>query len=327
MLTLPNIDIARPTTIAEALEALRGAPGEAVILAGGTDLVPALKEGVRAPKRVVSLRRVEGLRGIRREADGALVIGAATTLAEIADDARLRESHAAIAEAASVVASPQIRNMATLGGNVCLDTRCGFYDQSAFWRDALGHCLKTCGDACHIVEGGRRCVAAASADTPAPLLAYGASLRLVSPAGERTVPLAAFFVADGASNTVRSAEEILVDVRVPPNAAGAKSAYAKLRPRRAIDFPLLGVALAVWLDGAVARRVTLVVTALGARPRVVTGTDEVARGRALDADLASALGRLAHAQCRPLGNLGGDVAWRRDMIPVLVRRAVAKLAR
>ena len=327
MLALPDLDIARPRTIAEVVDLLRGAPGDVMILAGGTDLLPALKQGLCAPKRVVSLRRVEGLRGLRYEPDGTLVIGAATTLAEVADHPLLRQRHPAIAEAASLVASPQIRNMATLGGNLCLDTRCAFYDQSEFWRDALGHCVKTCGDVCHIVVGARRCVAASAADTPAPLLAHGASLRLVSLAGERVVPLAAFFVSDGARNTTRANDEIITEVIVPPSDAGARGAYVKLRRRQAIDFPLLGLALTVSLDDdAIVRRLTMVVTALGARPRVVSGLDEIACGRRLDADVTCAIGRRAYAQCHPLGNLGGDVAWRREMIPVLVRRAMAKLA-
>jgi len=321
MLGLPEIAIARPRTIEEAIALLRDG---GAVLAGGTDLVPAMKLGLRAPARLVSLRRVQGMRGVCVESDGTTVIGAATTLAEIADDAIVRARLPALARAASLVASPQIRNAATLGGNVCLDTRCAYFDQSVFWRDALGHCLRTSGDTCHVVASGRRCVAASSADTPAPLLAYGAALRLASFAGERVVPLSAFFVADGARNTTRGDDELVVDVRVPPTEPGLLSAYVKLRARGAIDFPMLGVALAVWTAAASVRRIALVVNALGARPRVVTGLDAIACGRPVDAAI-DAIAERARAQCHPLENIHGDAAWRREMIPTLVKRAFAEL--
>ncbi len=137
-----------------------------LLVAGGTDVVPNMKRGLLEPERLVSLRRVPELAGVRIEADGTLVLGAATTLAEIARDSRVVQGWPVVAQAARAVASAQIRNVATLGGNLCLDTRCAYYDQSGFWRNALGHCIKTCGDVCHVVPQGQRCVAAFSADPP-----------------------------------------------------------------------------------------------------------------------------------------------------------------
>lgn len=328
MLVLPDFEFVRPRTLRDAADALVGAPGEAIVIAGGTDVLPALKRGLGAPTRLVSLRRVEGLRVVRDVPDGGLAIGAGITLAEITEHAVVRARYPALAQAAALVASPPIRAAATLGGNVCLDTRCSFYDQSAFWRGALGHCLKTCGEKCHVVVGGRKCVASMSADTPGPLLVYGAAARLVSAAGDRLVPLARFYAADGAAHTVRGHEEILTEVILPPPREGMRATYVKLRPRRAVDFPLLGVSTTVRAhpDGS-ARDLSIVVTALGARPRFVGGLDAVVAGGPLDEARIARVAELAHACCHPLPNLGADPAWVRGMVPVLVRRALTDLWR
>ena len=342
MLVLPDFELARPRSLAEALGLLAGPPGEAVPIAGGTDLVPALKLGLRTPKRLVSLRGVAELRSVR-ELDGALHLGAGLTLGELADDQRLRAHAPAVAHAASLVGSPQVRNMGTLGGNLCLDTRCGWYDQTEFWRGALGGCLRTDPVGCYVVPAGKGCVAAFSADTPPPLLARGASVRLCSASGERTLPLAAFYGADGIDNTVRGHDELVVEVIIPAEARRARADYQKLRPRQAIDFPLLGVAVAAWYadgpssaagsgadardgasyaaDGTVLERLEVIVTALGAKPRRIGRLDEL-RSRHLDADAIAYVADRARQQCHPLTNLLGDTAWRRDMVPVFVRRAL-----
>ena len=325
MLTLPPFAMVRARTLVEALDAL--GDGRGVPIAGGTDLVPNMKRGLLEPARLVSLRRVPELRGIRVEDDGALVLGAATTLAELAGDARVARGWPAVAQAAQAVASPQIRNAGTLGGNLCLDTRCIYYDQSAFWRGALGHCLKTCGDVCHVVPQGRRCVAAFSADTPPALIASGASVRLASGAGERTLALADLYTSDGAHNSVRRPDELLVDVRVPAPPPRTRGVYVKVRSRAAIDFPVLSMAAVVTRDGDDAvRSLALVVGALGAKPRTIDGLDALALGKRLDRDVVEAVSARAHAVCRPLPNLDGDPDWRRTVLPVYVRRALAALA-
>src|ERR1019366_560741 len=196
MLTLPSFGLVRARSLPEAIEAL--SDGRALPIASGTDVVPNMKRGLLEPARLVSVRRIPELTGVRVEEDGSLVLGAATTLAEIAGDARVARTWPGVAQAVRAVASPQIRNAGTLGGNVCLDTRCAYYDQSKFWRSALGHCLKTCGEVCHVVPHGHRCVAAFSADTPPALIASGARVRLASPAGERTTGPFAFYTSGGA---------------------------------------------------------------------------------------------------------------------------------
>jgi 4-hydroxybenzoyl-CoA reductase subunit beta len=213
--------------------------------------------------------------------------------------------------------------MGTLGGNLCLDTRCVYVNQTYFWRSALGFCLKKDGTVCHVVAGGQRCVAAASNDTAPVLLALGASVRTVSPRGERVLPLEEFYLADGLHNTVLAPDELLVEVRVPGQAASLRQAFHKLRTRAAIDFPALNLAVALGVaDGAV-RSVRLCVGALAARPALVKGLDDLV-GHPADRRLADELGRRAHKQCRPLTNIGVDPGWRREVLPVLVRRTVLR---
>lgn len=326
MLPLPSFEVVRARTLDEALEALSGPPGEAMPLAGGTDVVPNLKHGLFAPRRLVALRRVEELGRLALEDDGTLAIGAGVTLARLAREPLVVARHPALARAASLVASPQIRSVATLGGNVCLPPRCRFYNQTAFWRGALGGCLRKDGDVCHVVPKGRTCVAAASSDTPGPLIAYGAKVRIAGARGAREIPLADVAVADGTQGTSLAPDEIVTAIVVPPPARGLRSAYRKLAPRAAIDFPVLSIALAVRVgDGDRIDDLALVVGALAAKPRLVTGLDQLARGEPLSHDVVEAVAKAAYAQCRPLTNLDVDPAWRREVLPELVRRAFGDL--
>ncbi|MBZ0235113.1 MAG: FAD binding domain-containing protein, partial [Deltaproteobacteria bacterium] len=261
MLPLPPFEWLAPRSLVAALEALGEAPHETMLVAGGTDLVPNLKRGLHQPRRVLGLGRVDELARIDEDHDGGLRLGAGLTLERLASAPRVMERYPALAAAAAAAASPQLRRMGTLGGNLCLDTRCAYYDQSAFWRDALGHCLKTSGDTCHVVAGGRRCVAALAADTPAPLVAYGAEVELRSRRGARRIPLLELYGADGARHLTREPDEILTAVILPAPAPELRAAYVKLRARQAIDFPLLSVAAAVSEDD-----VRVVIAALGPRP-------------------------------------------------------------
>lgn len=323
MMTLPPLEVLKPSSVEEAVALLARHPG-ARPLAGGTDLVPNLKYGMYEAAPLVALRGLaRELRYLRGEPDG-LRLGALCTLDQVAGDALVRASLPALADAASQVAGPQLRRMGTLGGNLCLDTRCVYVNQTHFWRQALGFCLKKDGTACHVVAQGKRCVAAASNDTAPVLLALGASVRLVSPRGERLLPLEEFYVADGVKNTLLAPDELLVEVRVPRAAASLKQAFHKLRLRAAIDFPALNLAVAIDAREGRVASVRLCVSALAARPHLVKGLEELA-GRPLDARaLGEELGRRAHQQCRPLTNIGVDPEWRREVLPVLVRRATAR---
>lgn len=336
MLRLHEYRYHRPTRLHEALDFLR--PEDAMPIAGGTDLMPNMKHGLWTPNHLVALKGVRELRGIAlTDEAGApvgdeararqLVIGACETLADVARHPLVRRFFPALARAAGNVAAPQIRNQGTIGGNLCLDTRCTYYNQSRFWREALGFCLKKDGEVCHVTKTGRKCVAAHSADTPPMLLVLGARVELVSLEGERTVRAEDFFVADGEWNTVRRRNELVARICIPLPSPRQRASYQKLRQRGAVDFPLLSVALSV--EFAPDRRVSslaLVVSALGSRPRTVTGLDRIAVGKPLD-EIAEAVEQQAWKQSHPLENIIVDPEWRRAMVPVYVRRALAEAAR
>jgi 4-hydroxybenzoyl-CoA reductase subunit beta len=323
VLRLPPFRYHRPRSLVEALALLGEHAGDVMPVAGGTDLVPNMKHRLFEPGHLVALKGLAELRGFR-ELDCHLEIGAAETLTAVASHALVRRHFPSLADAAAHVAGPQLRNAGTVGGNVCLDTRCTYYNQTAFWRQALGYCLKKDGEVCHVTRVGKKCVAAHSADTPPVLMTLGASVVVAGPEGEREVTVADFFVADGIRNTRLAPGELVTRIRIPLPPAGLRSGYAKLRQRKAIDFPLLTVAVAARVDeGERVLDLRGVVTALGSRPREFSGWQELARGRRLDdGDVLDALAQRAHQQCHPLENITVDPEWRRAMVPVFVRRAL-----
>ena len=331
MLRLPSFTVANPTSVAEAV-ALLGEHGErAMVVAGGTDLVPNLKHELFEPEVLVALAGVSELRGIREAEDGSLAIGAMTPLDEVAASKLVARRAPALAQAAGLVAGPQLRRMGTLGGNVLLDTRCRWYNQTYFWREALGFCLKKDGTLCHVVEGGKKCVAAASNDTAPALMTLGAELVIEGTAGRRVASIDAFWLADGIWNKKLAPDELLVEIRVPEQVPEHRGAYGKLRDRGSIDFPLLGVAVRLDLDddGLVADA-DVVMVALQARPvRVKKAVDELAGTRPGTEAFTDAVARLAeraYRQCHPMPNVPGDHDYRREMVPVYVRRTVAAAA-
>jgi 4-hydroxybenzoyl-CoA reductase subunit beta len=325
VLPLPIFDYHRPRTLDEALGLLASLGPSARIVAGGTDVLPNMKQGLFEPEHVVSIGRIEELRGISLEGSGTLLVGAGMKLDEIAGSLLVQRLAPALAEAAGAVGGPHHRAMGTLGGNICLDTRCRYYNQTYFWRKALGYCLKKDGTVCHVVKGGAKCVAAASNDTAPALIALDAEIRALGPGGERCVPARDFYTADGIKNTVLEPDEIVVRAAVPV-VSGRRSAFEKLRRRGAIDFPLLSVAARVDRDiGDLTRLAAadVVVSALGARPRRVRAAAKVGPGSSAER-LAETLAQAAFAECKPLTNLDDEAEWRREMVPVLVEKAVSR---
>ena len=324
MLRLPPFEYHRPGSVGEAAGLLAELGDGALLIAGGTDVIPNMKHRLHEPEHLVSLRGVEELRGIDVR-DDELVLGAGVSLADASAHPLVRSHLPALAEAAGQVAGPQLRSMGTLGGNLCLDTRCTYYNQTYFWRRSLGFCLKKDGDTCHVTQVGAKCVAAHSADTPPVLWVLGATVDLVSADGERSVAVDEFFVPDGISNTVVEPGEIVTRIRVPLPSAATRMAFRKLRPRASIDFPVLNLAIAGQLEGGLVRSLRLVVSGLGSRPREVTGLDDTV-GAPLDGETIDAVALQAHKQCRPLTNSIVDPEWRRAMVPVYVRRALEELS-
>ncbi|HUF12453.1 MAG TPA: FAD binding domain-containing protein [Longimicrobiales bacterium] len=324
MLRLPPYQYHVPGSLAQAVELLARHAGDVMPIAGGTDLVPNMKHGLFTPGHLVALSRVPELRGVEL-LPGGLRIGATMTLADVAVHPLVRAHAPSLADAAGRVAGPQLRSAGTIGGNLCLDTRCTYYNQSRFWRSALGYCLKKDGDTCHVTKVGRKCVAAHSADTPPVLMTLGASMELAGPGGTRSHRVGDFFIADGIWNNVREPDELVTSITVPLPPAGRFAAFEKLRQRGSIDFPLLNVAVAGELndDGTIAE-LRVIVSGLGSRPRVVSGLIDIAAGQAPTAELLDAVAERAHAQCHPLDNMIVDPEWRRAMVPVYVRRALRR---
>lgn len=322
MLRMAPFEVVHASSSEEAVQLLSETDGEARLCAGGTDLVPNIKHGLHEPVRVVHLSGAKDLRGITANADGSLRLGAMCTLAEIERDADVQRLAPGLADAAHHVAGPQLREMGTLGGNLCLDTRCLYYNQTYFWRESLGFCLKKDGEICHVVAGGKKCVAAASNDTATMLLSLDAVVEIRNGDGIRDVPLREFYVANGVANTILEPNEILVGVKVPASPSKRLEGFAKLRHRESIDFPLLSVGVALHIgDDKTVESAALTVNALGAKPRDVK-TDALV-GKALDDESAlEALCAFAHKKCSPLTNIADDPAWRKDMVPVFVRQAV-----
>lgn len=327
MLPLPIFDYHKPRTLAEATRLLASLGDKAMILAGGTDVLPNMKQGLFEPEHVVSIAALAELRGIgfTHEADGVerLVVGAGMRLAEIADSVLVTRAATALGEAAGLVGGPHHRAMGTLGGNICLDTRCRYYNQTYFWRKALGFCLKKDGTVCHVVKGGAKCVAAASNDSAPTLMVLDAELLLLGQTGERRIRAVDFYTADGIRNTVLAPGEIVVSAAIPV-VPGRRSAFEKLRKRGAIDFPLLSVAARIDRDpeGRI-QAADVVVSALGARPRRVRAAAKIEPGAPAEG-LAEALARGAFSECKPLSNLDEETEWRREMVPVLVKKAVTR---
>ena len=327
MLRCPKFELATPTSIGEAIALLTEAGPGALIIAGGTDVMPNLKHELLTPALVVSLSRIPELFGIRAGANGSLVIGAMTTLEEVAVSPLVHAHAPALAQAASLIAGPQLRTMGTLGGNVLLDTRCQWINQSYFWRQSLGFCIKKDGTKCHVVEGGANCVAAASNDSAPALMTLDAELCFESVEGRHAAKIEDFWLSDGVCNKKLKSGEILVEISLPATPQGHRGAYGKLRERGSIDFPLLGVAARLDVDaqGCVARA-DLVLTALAARPLRVKQAGELLAGAKLDSDdfktRIDELARLVHKRAHPLENIPGDAVWRKAMVPVYVRRTL-----
>jgi len=325
MLTLPAFEWVRPLTLEALLAHLAVHGSESLVVAGGTDAVPNLKHRLHEPRYVVHIGGVPELAGFHNEPD-ALHLGPLVPLSRIAGDAVIRADFPSLAKAAGLVAGPQLRNMGTIGGNLCLDTRCTYYNQTLFWRQALGFCLKKSGTVCHVVPNGKRCVAAHASDVAPVLISLGALVEIANHAGRRVIPVGEFFVADGIHNNVLEPGDLVTRISVPAAARGMRAGYQKLRPRAAIDFPMLSVAFAARVGNGGCEEARLVVSSIAAKPRTISGVEAIVRGKPLDEAVAQALGAAAFRQCHPLINIAYDQEYRREMVPVYVRRAVREAA-
>ena len=321
-MSLPEFQLARPRTVPEAVAFLRE-HASTRILAGGTDLLPSMRQKLFEPQHVLDIRRIPELKGIR-ETEQGIEIGALTTLAEIEHSLLLQKNYPILTEAAKTVASPLLRNMGTIGGNICLDTRCLWYNQSLTWRKSCGFCIKKDGDLCHVAPGGAKCWAAFSADTPPALLCLDAEIEIVSPAGARTIKLQDFYTGDGMNHRRLQPNELLTRIFLPSASAGYIGTYRKLRVRGSIDYPLAGVAVAIKKSNGHIEKLRIGITAVNPAPLLVKGLDSLLSGNLTEA-AADAIAEQAARTAKPLTTSALIPEYRREMIRVFTKRAVLAL--
>ncbi len=336
MMRAPDFRYHAARSVADAARALRDGGPEAMLIAGGTDLVPNLKRRQQTPALLIGIRQLQELRPIAE--GGGLALGGAARLAEVAADGRVRRLYPALARAAGLVATPQLRNMGTLGGNLCLDTRCTYYNQTYEWRQAINFCMKApasngghactspAGDAiCWVATSSPRCWAVSSTDTAPALIALGARVTLVSVDGERELPLEDLYANDGMAYLTRRPDEILTAVRLPPSDGAWRSTYWKLRRRGSFDFPVLGVAAAVRFGaGGVVEDVRVVLGAVASHPVLVPEASRLV-GQPLSDDVVEAFAEAAADRAKPMDNTDLALGWRKKVARRYVAGALREL--
>ncbi len=332
---LPEFRVLNPATLDEVIAA-RAAHPDSKPLGGGTDLVVNVKRGILAPPVLINMNRVQELHAIR-VTEKSLEIGASVTLTELAENPDVIQHYPVLAQAAGHIAGPTHRNMGTVGGNLCLDTRCIFYNQSEWWRDANNHCLKTTGTICHVAPKSRGvCFATFSGDLAPALLALGAEVDIAGPAGKRTIPLEKLYIGfarqdapitetqgDGKFYLSLRPGEIVTSVRAK-KIAGLRSAYDKIRIRRSIEYPVAGVAVALKRDGATLADLRIAFTGTNPRPVLLAGTADLCGG-GLDARVFKGLDALVRDQIMPMKTAFTPGHYRRRVAGVLARRLLSRL--
>ena len=324
-MSLTEFKLLRPRTVGDAIAYLAENPAHTRILAGGTDLIPSMRQNLFAPETVLDIRHIAELKGIRHDGKGA-EIGALTPLREIEQSSYLKEHYPVLTEAAATVASPVLRNMGTIGGNICLDTRCLWYNQSLQWRTACGFCIKKDGELCHVAPGGTKCWAAFSGDTPPALLCLNVEIEIAGPGGVRRIPLAEFYTGKGEDYRRLAANEMVTRVFLPASSAGYRGVYRKLRVRGSIDYPLAGVAVVLQRSNGHVGHARIALTAVNPAPVLVKGIAQLLEGKPMSEALAEAAGDLAAKTAKPLTTSALTPEYRREMIRVFTRRAVLAAA-
>jgi 4-hydroxybenzoyl-CoA reductase subunit beta len=330
VLRLPPFEWVRPSSVGEAIRARAAAGPEGQFVAGGTDLFPNMKRRQETPRVVVDIAGLPELRGVAEDG-GGLRLGAAARLSEIEAHPALLARFPAVARGAAVISTPLLRNMGTLGGNLLLDTRCNYYDQTFEWRKAISFCMKKDGDTCWVAPGSPRCWAVQSSDLAPVMVATGARVVLRSPGGERALDAADLYRDDGIRFTARRPDELLAAVLLP-DPAGTRAVYRKVRRRGAFDFPVLGTAVWARLSGGgggaapVAEDIRIVLGAVGSAPLRATEAEDLLRGKPLDEAAVRAAADAAWRPARPLDNTDFTIGWRKEIVRPEVARALREVA-
>ncbi|HEX9487598.1 MAG TPA: FAD binding domain-containing protein [Gemmatimonadales bacterium] len=319
MLRLPSFTYLQPRTLGEAVAMKVDAGPDGMFVAGGTDLYPNMKRRHQDPKVVVTLMGIPEL----RRADGR-TLGSSITLTDLSASPAVRAAAPAVAHAAELVSTPLLRNMGTLGGNLCLDTRCNYYNQTYEWRKAIDFCMKKDGHICWVAPSSPRCWAVSSSDVAPVMVALGAEYVLVGPGGERVVPADRFYHNDGINYLTKQPDEALAAVRLPP-ADGWDAVYHKLRRRGSFDFPVLGVAAWVkWERGRVVQA-RIVLGGVASWPQEIPEAGAVLAGTDLSDEAITAAADAAYRPAKPMDNTDFDLSWRKQMTRVYVTRVLAEL--
>ena len=321
-MSLPEFKLLRPTDLSEAVQILAAQGDQVRVVAGGTDLLPSMKQKLFTPPYLLDLRGIAALQGIEDAEDGSVSIGALTSLAAIEHSGLIRTDFRVLYEATKTVASPVLRNMGTLGGNICLDTRCLWYNQSLLWRKSCGFCLKKDGDLCHVAPSSKTCWATFSGDTPPALLCLGAEVEIASANESRRVPLAEFYVNDGIVHLHLGPNEIVSRIILPATSRGWRGSYQKLRVRGSIDYPLAGVAVALKMDRGRVSDARMAITAVNPAPHLVKDVDARLVGSEVGSELAEAIGEMAARTAKPLTTSALTPEYRREMVKVFAKRAL-----
>jgi len=317
---MPALRLSQPRNIKDAIAARLSNPASR-FLAGGTDLLVGLRHGVGNPHLLIDLSAIDELRDINATSD-VVSIGAGVTLATLAAHDLIATRFPALMQAAASIAGPGHRALGTLGGNLCLDTRCIYYNQSEWWRSANGFCLKHRGDVCHVAPQGDRCHAAYTGDLAPALMVLGAEVEIAGPQGHRRIPLSALYVDDGRAHLTLAAGELIVAIHLP--ATPMRSAYEKVRVRGAIDYPLAGVAVALNVAGGKTTSLSIALTGTNSRPLLLVGTEAFA-GRVIDDKALQEIDRLVQKQAQPKRTTLVSANYRRLAAAALTRRMTANL--
>lgn len=325
MLRLPPFRYLAPRDVEQAVHMLAKEGDEAMLVAGGTDLYPNMKRRQFTPPVLIGLRAIQSMKIIVGSPEQGMRIGAGVTLSTLANHPLIQRYYPALATAADSVSTPQLRNMGTIGGNLLLDTRCNYYNQTEFWRHSIGYCMKKDGDVCLVAPGSPRCWAISSADTAPVLVSLGAQVRLVSERDERVLPVRELFRDDGMNPYTIDRDELLTDILLPP-ANGWRSAYLKLRRRGSFDFPILGVAVALrFNDDKTIAEARLILGAVASHPVEANEAAAQLLHQPLTRELIDAVAVSAAKRAKPLDNADLTINYRKQVTPVFVRRALEQL--
>jgi 4-hydroxybenzoyl-CoA reductase subunit beta len=324
MMRLPPFEYLTPRTLAEAVQMKAKYNSEAMYVSGGTDLYPKMKRRQFTPEVLISLNKINELREVSI-GDG-MSLGARLTLAEVANHLEIGRHYPSLAHAAGLVSSPPLRNVGTVGGNLCVDTRCTYYDQTYQWRKALGFCLKKSGETCWVALSSPRCLAVSSSDCAPVAIALDARVRLVGPEGERTIPASALYNNDGLEHLRKSPDEILVSIHLP-NREGWRMVYWKLRRRGSIDFPILSVAVALHLDvDGCCSAARIVLGAVASQPLIADEAVALLVGKRITRELVQQAAEKAYRLAKPLDNTDMALGYRKKMVRIYAAGALSEAA-